>query len=152
MRMKIFYFDVAHALSVHNIVIHESGGLNGVKNQEYMESVLEHIQNDIYYPEFLDKITHLVFSVIKIHAFNDGNKRTGIALGAYFLELNGYDFSVARFIQEMENIAVWVARNTIKKDLLKDLIAYMIIDEDYPEELKLRYARAVLAEEGEAKA
>ena len=52
----------------------------------------------------------------------------------------------------MENIAVWVARNTIKKDLLKDLIAYMIIDEDYPEELKLRYARAVLAEEGEAKA
>lgn len=78
--------------------------------------------------------------------------REGIALGAYFLELNGYDFSVARFIQEMENIAVWVARNTIKKDLLKDLIAYMIIDEDYPEELKLRYARAVLAEEGEAKA
>lgn len=149
MDMKIFYFDITHALSAHSIVIRESGGLKGVKNLEYLESVLEHIQNDIYYPEFLDKITHLVFSVIKIHAFNDGNKRTGIALGAYFLEVNGYDFSVTRFIQEMENVAVWVAENTIDKDLLRDLIACMIVDEDYPEELKLRYMQAVTAARGE---
>jgi death-on-curing protein len=132
---------------VHATVICESGGLKGVKNPEYLESVLGHIQNDIYYPKFLDKITHLVFSVIKLHAFNDGNKRTGIALGAYFLELNGYDFSVTHFIREMENIAVWAAKNTIDRDLLKDLIEYMIIGENYPEELKLRFVRAIMASE-----
>jgi len=147
MDIKIFYFDIAHALCVHATVICESGGLKGVKNPEYLESVLGHIQNDIYYPKFLDKITHLVFSVIKLHAFNDGNKRTGIALGAYFLELNGYDFSVTHFIREMENIAVWAAKNTIDRDLLKDLIEYMIIGENYPEELKLRFVRAIMASE-----
>lgn len=149
MDIKIFYFDLSHALTVHEIVIQESGGLRGVKNPDYLESVLTHIQNDLYYPDFLEKMTHLVFSVIKLHAFHDGNKRAGIALGAYFLQLNGYDFSVMRFIREMENIAVWVAQNVIDKSLLKELISCMIMDEDYPEDLKLRYALTLLLAESQ---
>jgi hypothetical protein len=34
--------------------------------------VLEHIQNDDYYPDLQDKLTHLVFAVAKFHCFNDG--------------------------------------------------------------------------------
>jgi death-on-curing protein len=87
-----FYFDIHYAFEVHDWIIENSGGFPGTNNPGLLESALEHIQNDLYYPEIQDKLTHLVFSINKFHAFADGNKRSSIALGAYFLELNGYDF------------------------------------------------------------
>ncbi len=45
-----------------------------------------------------------------------------MALGAYFLELNGFDYLVTRFVQEMENIVVWVADNVIDKNLLQQML------------------------------
>ncbi|MGB4775207.1 MAG: Fic family protein, partial [Daejeonella sp.] len=83
-------------------------------------------------------LTHLIFSFNKFHAFNDGNKRTSIAMGAFFLEVNGLDFFVDKFIIEMENIAVSVADNVIEKELLLEIITSLINEEDYNEELKLK--------------
>ena len=34
--------------------------------------ILDHIQNDDYYPDFVDKLTHLFFCSNKFHCFNDG--------------------------------------------------------------------------------
>ena len=104
----------------------------------HLESILYHIQNDDYYPGFIDKLTHLVYAVNKGHCFNDGNKRTSIALGAFLLEVNGLDVLVSRFIIEMENIAVAVADNLIDKDLLNAIVDSLINEEEYNEALKLR--------------
>jgi death on curing protein len=120
--------------------------LKGVKNQGCLESVLENIQNDLYYPELVDKITHLVHSIIKFHAFNDGNKRSSIALGAFFLEVNGLDFCVRKFQNEMENIVVWVAENKINKELLAGLIDAIIFEDDFSESLKLELVEAITPE------
>ena len=143
--IRFFYFDVAHAISVHNWIIEHSGGLAGIKNIGQLESPLEHIQNDWYYPEMEDKLTHLVFSINKHHAFNDGNKRSSLVLGAYFLELNGLDYVVKRFVKEMENIAVWVADNVIDKDLLLQIISSVLYEDDYPESIKLAIFEAIEA-------
>ena len=94
-------------------------------------------------------MTHLVFAINKHHAFNDGNKRSSIALGAYFLELNGYDYAVIRFVQEMENIAVWVADNVINKELLFEIISSLIYEDDYSESLKLAVVIAVMTANGD---
>ena len=83
--LRFFYFDVAHAIGVHDWIIEHSGGLAGTKDVGQLASPLEHIQNDCYYPELEDKLTHLVFSINKNHAFNDGNKRSSLVLGAYFV-------------------------------------------------------------------
>jgi death on curing protein len=109
-----------------------------------LESAIEHIQNDLYYPEIQDKLTHLVFAINKFHSFVDGNKRSSIALGAYFLELNGYNFVIKKFVLEMENIAVWVAEGRISKELLGELIESLIFEEDFSEELKFKLALAVM--------
>ncbi|WP_287498695.1 type II toxin-antitoxin system death-on-curing family toxin, partial [Alteromonas sp. AO-Serp] len=119
--------------------------LAGTKDIGQLESPLEHIQNDLYYPEMEDKLTHLVFSINKNHAFNDGNKRSSLVLGAYFLELNGFDYVVKRFVKEMENIAVWVADNVIDKDLLHQIISSVIYEDDYSEAIKLAIVEAVEA-------
>ena len=140
---KFFYFDVAHAIEVHDWIIENSGGLPGLSNEGNLESPLVHIKTDDYYPDIEQKLTHLVFSINKNHAFVDGNKRSSIALGAYFLELNGYDFVVKKFIIGMENMAVWVADNKISKDLLHKIICSLIYEDGYSEELKLEIFDAV---------
>lgn len=138
------YFDIEHAIRTHDFIIENSGGKSGVINKGRIKSVLEHIQNDIYYPELEDKLTHLVFAVNKFHAFNDGNKRTSVALGAYFLEVNGIDFCIDKFIIEMENISVYVADNKIDKNLLLEIITSILLEDEYSEELKLKIIDALI--------
>lgn len=141
--MEIFYFDLEHAIREHDLIIEISGGLHGIKDAGQLDSVLGNIQIDDYYPTLEDKLTHLVFALIKFHCFMDGNKRSSIALGAYFLELNGYDWLVSHFIREMENIVVWVAEGKISRDLLLKLISTLCNGDDYSEELKLELIDAL---------
>jgi len=136
--MAFAYFDTTHAIEVHDEIINQSGGVLGILNISLLESVIEHVQNDLYYPDLEHKLTHLFHSINKNHSFQDGNKRASIALSAYFLEINNCSFRVERFIEEMENIAVDVADNWIDKDLLFEIITSIIYEDDYTEELKLK--------------
>lgn len=146
--MKYFYFDTAHAIKEQDFIIENSGGRKGIINIGLVDSVLEHIQNDWYYPEFENKVCHLFYSINKNHAFEDGNKRSSIVLTSYFLEVNGFDFKVSHFIREMENIAVHVADNRIDKDLLQEIITSILYESDYDEELQLKIVNAIsVAEE-----
>jgi death-on-curing protein len=140
---RYIYFDISHALEVHQYIIDVTGGLAGIQNQGLLESVLANIQNDEYYPSFTKKLTHLVHSVIKLHSFNDGNKRSSIALGIYFLLLNDPDYCSLEFERSMENIVVWVAEGKIDKVLLEDLIDSILYQRDYSEELKWRLYKAI---------
>lgn len=141
---QFLYFDIEHAIKVHDEIIEKSGGFSGIKDIGNLESVLDHIQNDLYYPSFEEKLTHLCYSINKNHAFSDGNKRSSIALSAYFIELNGLSFKTDRFIIEMENISVDVADNRIDKELLQEIITSILYEDDYSEELKLKiiYAKS----------
>jgi death on curing protein len=141
--MALLYFDTEHAKATHDTIINISGGIQGVIDLGRLDSILDQIKNEDYYPEFEDKLTHLVYSINKGHCFNDGNKRTSIALGAFFLEVNGLDTFVNKFIVAMENIAVDVAKNLITKDLLKEIITSILEEEDYNEQLKLKIINAL---------
>jgi death-on-curing protein len=141
--MDFLYFDTPHAISVHDNIITKTGGLSGVINIGLLDSAIEHIKNDMYYPLVEDKATHLLFSINKNHAFQDGNKRSSLALSAYFLEINGFSFMIEKFIIKMENIVVSVADNIIDKDLLKEIITSLIYEDDYSEEIKLKIFRAL---------
>jgi death-on-curing protein len=136
--MGYLYFTSEYAIKIHDKIVEISGGIGGVKDFGNIDSPINHIQNDDYYSSFEEKLTHLVYSFNKNHAFNDGNKRTSIAMGAFFLEVNGLETLVDKFIIEMENIAVTVADNIIDKGLLGEIIFSIINEHDYSEELKLK--------------
>jgi len=140
--MAFHYFDSVHAIKVHDDIINTTGGTLGILNIGLLESTLEHIQNDFYYASLEHKLTHLFFSINKNHCFADGNKRASIELSAYFLEINNCEVIVAKFIREMENVAVDVADNRIDKDLLFEIINSLIYENDYSEELKLKLIEA----------
>lgn len=140
---NFIYFDKIHAIAVHDWIIANSGGRSGMENEGLLESPLQMIQNELYYSELEDKLTHLFYSINKNHAFSDGNKRSSIALSAYFLQLNGFGHVVKRFIIETENVAVWLADNIIDKDLLMQILCSLIYEEEYSEELKMRILAAL---------
>ena len=140
---QILYFDLQHAIDTHDQILKISGGRPGILDKGRLDSILEHVQNDLYYPGIVEKLTHLVFQVNKGHCFNDGNKRTSIALGAFFLEINGLGHLVDHFIIQMENIAVSVADNLISRELLEEIIHSLLSESDYNESLKLKIIEAI---------
>ncbi len=141
---RTVYITIENALEVYHKTIEVSGGgSDGVLNLGQLESVLAHIQNDDYYPDFVEKLTHLFYCSNKFHCFQDGNKRIAISLGAQFLLINGYVFAVPRFIKEMENISFHLAAGKIDKELLHDIIEAVINDDIDDEVIKLRIYEAI---------
>ena len=141
----IIYLTIEQALSIHQKTIEKSGG--GAKGQldiGKLESVLQNIQNDDYYPYFADKLTHLFFCACQFHCFEDGNKRIAITLSAQFLLNNGYMAVARTFFSSMENISYHVAAGKIKKDLVQKIMI-AILDGIYEddESLKLEIFNAI---------
>lgn len=108
-------------------------------------SLLVGIQNDDWYPTIADKLTHLMFGVVKFHVFQDGNKRTALAVCLEMLIRNGFLYCVPTFMRDMENVIVSVAEGTFDKSLLRDIIAARIEMKEEDEALKLRIFEALSA-------
>jgi len=148
--MSIIYLTLEQAVEVHRKTVEVSGGGTlGNLDLGKLESVLQHMQNDDYYPTFEDKLTHLFFSACKFHCFQDGNKRIAITLCAQMLLLNGYLYCSGHFIREMENISYHVAAGNIDKDLLHEIISAVISGDLNDEGLKLKILNAISGDENE---
>ncbi len=142
---KFHYIDAEKAKDIHLLTIkHSGGGAEGILDFGKIESVLTHIQNDDYYPTFVDKLTHLFFCVCKFHGFEDGNKRLAITLSVQFLLINGYLAVAQTFFRETENISYHVAAGHIDKELLHDILdSIMRGDFNENEDVKFRYYTAI---------
>lgn len=137
--MKIVYFsNIDEVILLHEKTIEISGGgTNGIISLNSLLAALEHIQNDVYYPTFEEKLTHLFFVANKGHCFNEG-KRVAITLDSMFLLKNGYLVAAREFLFRMEIISYHVAAGRITKELLLELISSIIHEPDFSEELKLK--------------
>ena len=71
--MTITYIEhIEEVIEIHAKTVEVSGGgTTGIINIGSLESALEHIQNELYYPSFVNKITHLFFVANKGHCFQD---------------------------------------------------------------------------------
>lgn len=143
MTITIIYPTVEQIINLHKKVITISGGgANAILNQGQLESVLSNIQNDDYYPNFHNKLTHLTHSICKFHCFEDGNKRTSLVSANLMLTLNNYLHCLPHFFERMENYIVYVAERKIDKQLLEKILL-AIIENDFSESLKLEIIGAV---------
>ncbi|MDP2649918.1 MAG: type II toxin-antitoxin system death-on-curing family toxin [bacterium] len=128
--LLIKYLTVKDALLLHSMAIDESGGSHGLRDLGLLESALARPQatfgGDDLYPTIFLKAGALVHSILRNHAFVDGNKRTSMFSAMTFLELNGYRFDakqndVVDFALKVENkrlsveeIADWLKTHTKK--------------------------------------
>jgi death-on-curing protein len=142
--VALTYLTLEQAIDIHAKTVEVSGGGTlGHLELGKLDSVLQNIQNDDYYPSFEEKLTHLFFSACKFHCFQDGNKRIAITLSAQMLLFNGYMYCASSFLQEMENISYHVAAGNIDKELLLEIITAHLMEEEDDESLKLKILNAI---------
>lgn len=139
--MPYRYISLEDAIATHGLTVEKSGGgAMGHLDVEKLGAVLEHIQNDDYYPTFDAKLTHLFHSACMFHCFEDGNKRIAINLCAQMLLINGY---MLDFIRKAENISYHVAAGKIDKVLLGEWIAAVLEGDEDDESLQLKILNAI---------
>ena len=129
MKLRVEYISVDVLVELHEEIILESGGLDGM----LFEASLEHLS---LYLEECFEITNeedifmasaiILHSIITQHPFFDGNKRTGLAAADAFLIENGYELeikkeesidfclAVARGDKNTEEIKYWLEKRTKK--------------------------------------
>lgn len=122
--------STVQALYVHDRLIERTGGRHGIRDLALLESALARpyavFDGRDLYPDAFTRAAALMSGIIKNHPFIDGNKRTGIVLGALYLEQQGWSLTadddevvgftnrVAEGQLEVETIAEWFRRNTRK--------------------------------------
>ena len=144
MNKEVKYISYEESLSIYAKMIDASdGGLVGVRDEGGILASLDFVQNDMYYPDFADKLCYLVFKFCSGHYFNDGNKRIALTLGAYFLYKNSYFWQATTFMRQMESIVYHVAASYIDQNLLLRIMTCFMNGEDYDEELKIDIANAM---------
>ena len=140
----ISYIDYDELLSIYYKMIEKSGGGSpGIIKDGNIHATLEFVQNVLYYPTFVEKLTYLVFSFCCGHCFTDGNKRIALTVGATFLLHNGYYWAAKTFMGQIESIVYHVAASNISKDLLLRIMQCVVDGTDYDEELKIDIANAI---------
>lgn len=112
----IKYFGVEKILEIHQNIINISGGLRGYKDEKGISQIIDFMSNDLYYPTFIEKLGYMIFSISQNHFFNDGNKRTALISGLYFLTLNGYLEKLDLYVIEMETYIIDLVENKLTRE------------------------------------
>ena len=84
-------------LMLHSELVRETGGSDGVRDYNLLESALEtpfqSFGGNELYPTIQAKAARLGYDLIKNHCMIDGNKRIGTHAMLVFLALNGIELS-----------------------------------------------------------
>lgn len=118
------YLTVAEVLSLHQLVIQQTGGATGIRDLGALQSAVAQPQmtfgGDGLYPSLQEKAASLCFSLVANHPFVDGNKRVAHAAMETFLILNGSELSAP--IDEQERLMLSLATGQISRD---ELVAWL---------------------------
>ena len=120
------------------------GGVKGFRDEGELFYVLEVVQNDEYFPDFISKMAFLIHRVCHGHIYLDGNKRMGLAIGGLFMSMNGLYKSSLDYLGRMEIVSYHIASGNINEELLKNLLVDIVNGRDYNENLKLELYNAIL--------
>jgi death-on-curing protein len=144
MSNEIQYISFDEVMTVYQKTIEKSGGgLAGVLDAGKIESIIEFVRNDDYYPDFVSKLNYLVFRFCSGHCFQDGNKRIALTLGVYFLYKNGHYWAAVQFMQRLEAIIYHIAASHIDQELSLRIMECVVACCDFDEELKIDIAHAM---------
>jgi len=95
--MHPIWLDPHVLLSLHNQLINEYGGLEGLRDTNLLESALMRPQHLLIYenPSIFELAAAITYGIVKNHPFLDGNKRTAFMAAYIFLVRNGYTPSMS---------------------------------------------------------
>jgi death-on-curing protein len=111
------YLSLQEVLSLHSLLIAQSGGSSGLRDRGALESAVAQPEasfgGEELYPDLASKAAALGHSLIQNHPFVDGNKRVGHAALEVFLLLNGHEIDAS--VDKQEQIVIGVASGKISR-------------------------------------
>ena len=132
-----------HSAAKQRPALRSNFALLGCCERNRFYRTIQRRKSDRIYTKFEGKLTELVWEIDILEQDIRDRKRLSLALSCNFLELNGYDYVVHYFAEEIENIVLWVENGKIGKELSAEIINSLIQAKDYSEELKLKIAIAI---------
>jgi death-on-curing protein len=90
---RVQYLTVDEVLEIHRTLIQTFGGPAGVRDLGLLESALFRPRTG-YYKDLAEMAAALFESLLRNHAFVDGNKRVAFFATDVFLRLNGWRLAV----------------------------------------------------------
>ncbi len=92
--------DIEKVLYLHERIIAQAGGVQGVRDFPLLHSGLERCRvsfgGEDLYPSLFDKAAALLHSLVMNHAFLDGNKRTAYEVMKGFLYFNNHQITASQ--------------------------------------------------------
>ncbi len=123
-------FDNEKVLLLHQILIQETGGADGVRDFGLLDSALNEAYSTYDGQELYltkqEKGASIGYSLVSNHAFVDGNKRVGMYVMLTFLEVNGIKLEAAN--EEVAEVGISLANGSMNYD---DLLQWIIKHETY---------------------
>ena len=103
-------------LALHDMLIAEHGGSHGVRDAGLLDSALSRPVNLFSYgdPDLPALAAAYAAGIIKNHPFIDGNKRTGFAAAATFLDRNGLELTASE--GEATRMTLDLASGTVSEE------------------------------------
>lgn len=118
------YLSLQEVISLHSLLIAQSGGSAGLRDRGALESAVAQPQASFggqdLYPDLASKAAALGHSLIQNHPFVDGNKRIGHAAMEVFL-INGYEIEAS--VDDQETIIIDVASGKVSRIELSEWIS-----------------------------
>lgn len=113
---------VEEIIRLHARLTERTGGSSGIRDRGLLESAVYSATSSFAekeaYPTIEEKAARLMYSIVKNHAFVDGNKRIGVLVLLVTLELNGIKLKYTQ--QELINLGLNVANGTAEySDILR---------------------------------
>ena len=122
-------FDREKILLLHQLIIEETGGKEGLRDHDLLDSALNSAYQTFDGKELFstkeEKAARLGYGLVSNHAFVDGNKRIGIYVMLTFLEVNGIKIESQN--EEIIEVGLSLAEGKIKyEQLLKWIIEHKV--------------------------
>ena len=114
--------DKLDVLSVHAILIAETGGTTGLRDEALLDAALLAPENRCHY-EAADVVicaATYAYHLTQTHAFIDGNKRVAAAVTEAFLETNGFELVMTN--DEIVELFLSIASSEISREQVEETL------------------------------
>ena len=118
----MIFFEFEQVLKLHNSLITKTGGMDGLRDVNLLDSALKSpfqtFGGKELYPDIFDKAAQLCYSLIENHPFADGNKRIGVHLTLLFLMVNNENIEYSQ--EELIDFGLNIAAGKMSKDEIRE--------------------------------
>jgi death-on-curing protein len=118
MTNNISFLEVYEVLLIHEDQINLYGGDSGIRSVELLESAVNmpsvSFEGNYLHKTIFDKASAYIFHISQNHPFIDGNKRTALATGLVFLDLNGIELEDAN--EDLYDMMIQVSGGILSKE------------------------------------